>query len=289
MDIQPLLSRIQETYPEHYHKILNGYQSERPVTLRVNPLKLSREDFCDRLSRRGIEYERVSYYEDAFILRGVRESALMQLPEYEQGAFYLQSLSSMLPPLYLSPNAKENILDMTAAPGGKTTQLYALSEGKALITACERDKMRFDRLSYNLNRQGATRVNAIKSDALQLNDFLRFDKILLDAPCTGTGTVQNGDNIRFSEEYLQKCTRLQKKLMEKAFRLLNKGGTLLYSTCSILPEENDEVVKRAISLGGKLQSVMPFDGITTLPSMPGTVCVCPDALYEGFFLAKIAK
>ena len=182
MDIQPLLSRIQETYPEHYHKILNGYQSERPVTLRVNPLKLSREDFCDRLSRRGIEYERVSYY--------------------EQGAFYLQSLSSMLPPLYLSPNAKENILDMTAAPGGKTTQLYALSEGKALITACERDKMRFDRLSYNLNRQGATRVNAIKSDALQLNDFLRFDKILLDTPCTGTSTVQNGDNIHFSKEYL---------------------------------------------------------------------------------------
>lgn len=286
---ETLLSRIKSIYPEHAAAIEAGLQVRRFVTLRVNRLKLSAEDFAQTLTRWRIGFERIAYDGDAFLLRDVREDAVMQMPEYADGALYLQSLSSMLPPLFLAPQMGENILDMTAAPGSKTTQLYALSLGKALITACERDAGRFERLKYNLEKQGATRVNALRTDALQLSDFLRFDKILLDAPCTGTGTIEEGSRVRFSEEYLAKCVKLQKKLIEKALRLLKGGGSLVYSTCSILPEENEEVVRYAEKLGGKIVPVTAPADVPQLPAMDGTICVCPNERYEGFFLAKLTK
>lgn len=286
---ETLLQRIRAVYPEHAAKIEAGLQVRRFVTLRVNRLKLSAEEFAATLTQRRISFERIAYDADAFLLHDVREDAVMGMPEYADGALYLQSLSSMLPPLFLAPQAGENILDMTAAPGGKTTQLYALSHGRALITACERDAGRFERLRYNLEKQGATRVNALKTDALQLNEFLRFDKILLDAPCTGTGTIGEGSRVRFSEEYLAKCVKLQKKLIEKALRLLKSGGTLVYSTCSVLPEENEEVVRHAERFGGKLVPVTPPAGVPQLPAMVGTICICPNECYEGFFLAKLIK
>ena len=286
---ETLLQRIRAVYPEHAAKIEAGLQVRRFVTLRVNRLKLFAEDFARTLTQRRISFERIAYDADAFLLHDVREDAVMGMPEYADGALYLQSLSSMLPPLFLAPQMGENILDMTAAPGSKTTQLYALSQGRALITACERDAGRFERLRYNLEKQGATRVNALKTDALQLNEFLRFDKILLDAPCTGTGTIGEGSRVRFSEEYLAKCVKLQKKLIEKALRLLKSGGTLVYSTCSVLPEENEEVVRHAERFGGKLVPVTSPAGVPLLPAMVGTICICPNECYEGFFLAKLIK
>ena len=109
----------------------------RPVTLRVNPLKSTREAVCASLEKAGIPFESVPWYEDAFILRDVREEAVQALPEYEAGCMYLQSLSSMMPPLVVNPQKNESILDMAAAPGGKTTQMAALSANTAPITACE--------------------------------------------------------------------------------------------------------------------------------------------------------
>lgn len=261
---------------------------ERPVTLRINPLKSDREGILCLLSRG--EIERVAWYDDALILRSYRQSEIEESEPYRRGEIYLQSLSSMLPPLVLHPQAGENILDMAAAPGGKTCELYALSGGKALITACERDKFRFERLTFNLARQGATRVNAIRTDATLLDDFLSFDKILLDAPCTGSGTVSSLLPVRFSEEFLKKCVARQEKLLKKAYRLLKKGGTIVYSTCSVLMEEDGEQALRfAKATGAALVPISAPDGAPTLPSPAGTVCICPDARYEGFFLAKFQK
>ena len=185
---------------------------------------------------------------------------------------------------------KENgkVLDMCAAPGGKTTQLLALSGGKALITACERDKSRFQRLRFNLERQGAGRVNAVGRDALSLDGFL-FDKILLDAPCSGSGTVTSGKPARIDAAYVEKCAVLQEKLLKKALGLLKKGGEMVYSTCSILKRENEEVLKRSLGSSARIDPVTALKGIPLLPSVEGTVCVLPTELYEGFFLAKIKK
>lgn len=286
---ESLSVRLQEAYGEFFPRIMDGYQSIRPVTFRVNICKTTVGNVISELTQCGIQTKRAEWIKDALIAVDVREQALEETPLYARGEIYLQSLSSMLPPILLQPKAGEAILDMTAAPGGKTTQLYALSDGKALITACERDSIRFERLKFNLERQGATRVNAMRQDALTLNDFLRFDKILLDAPCTGTGTIALGERIRFSEEYLFKCVRLQKKLFEKAFRLLKKGGTLLYSTCSVLPEENSGIVSFAKQLGANLQPINISETLPRLPSTEGTVCVCPSELYEGFFMAMFTK
>ena len=285
---EQLCRRLRETYPEHYSMIEDGYRAERPVTMRINPIKGTAAQVREMLAACGVEVRSAEWYEDALIVKnGIREHSIEELPLYRRGEIYLQSLSSMLPPILLHPKAGENILDMTAAPGGKTTEMFALSEGKALITACERDTGRFERLKFNLERQGATRVNALHTDALRLDDALKFDKILLDAPCTGSGTIASGTRIRFSEEYLSRCTRLQEKLLDKALRLLRKGGTLLYSTCSVLQEEDDCIVARACKNGARLVPVELPSEIPLLPSMDGTACVCPGELYEGFYLARL--
>lgn len=286
---ESLSVRLQRAYGELFALIEEGYSAERAVTLRVNACKTTAEHVCAELSARGIAVRSMEWYEDALVADGVRERTLEETPLYTRGEIYLQSLSSMLPPIFLQPQAGENILDMTAAPGGKTTELYALSGGKALITACERDAVRFERLKFNFERQGATRVNAVRKDALTLDDALKFDKILLDAPCTGTGTISAGSRVRFSDDYLSRCVRLQGNLLDKALKLLKKGGTLLYSTCSVLEEENGGAVRRALRAGARLVPVELPSEIPTLPSPEGTACVCPSALYEGFFLAMFTK
>ncbi len=258
----------------------------RLVSFRINPLKAGAEEVLGAFS--GHEVERVPWYAEAFVLHApqerVEESAV-----YREGKIYLQSLSSMLPPLLLAPREGENILDMAAAPGGKTCELYALSDGKALITACERDKIRFERLRFNLARQGATRINAVLTDALKLDDALKFDKVLLDAPCSGSGTIVAGKPYRLTEEYLGKCVRAQTALLKKGLRLLKRGGTLVYSTCSILKEENEEVLRAVLPAAGGELLPLPALDVPRLPSAKNTLTVRPTSRYEGFFAALIRK
>lgn len=265
-----------------------GYLHARPVTLRINTLKIPAEEGKLLLSKAGFLYEEVPWYDSALIMKNCREENLWQTDLYREGKIYLQSLSSMLPPLYLDPKAGESILDMTAAPGGKTTELLALSGGKALLTACERDKRRYQRLVFNLERQGAGRVTAISKDALQLDDFL-FDKILLDAPCSGSGTVSTEKPVRIDGAYVEKCALLQEKLLQKALKLLKKGGEMIYSTCSVLKRENERVVLKALHGGVRLEPVQPFAGLPLLPCTEGMLSVAPTELFEGFFLAKLKK
>ncbi len=271
-------------------KIAAGYRYERPVTLRINTLKIPLQEGKTALFEAGFSFEEVKWFGSALIVRDRSERDLWRTPLFEEGKIYLQSLSSMLPPLYLDPKERESILDMTAAPGGKTTELLALSQGKALITACERDKNRFQRLMFNLARQGAERVAALCRDALTLDDRLSYDKILLDAPCSGSGTVSFSKPARIDAAYVEKCANLQEKLLSKALKLLKRGGEMVYSTCSVLKRENEEVIKRTLKKGGAhILPVEAFEGVPTLPSAEGTLCIPPTELYEGFFLAKIVK
>ena len=204
-------------------EILQGYASRRPVTLRVNTLKATPAQVQEQLTQAGLRYESVAWSPEALILPDCQERDLEALPLYERGEVYLQSLSSMLPPLFVQPVAGENLLDMAAAPGGKTTQLAALSGGKAMITACEKNAIRAERLKFNLSRQGASRVSVLVQDARKLDDFFSFDKILLDAPCSGSGTlyVENGElKSKFSKELVDNSSRLQAELLRKALKLL---------------------------------------------------------------------
>lgn len=286
---------LQEEYGnELTNKIIEGYSKKRFVTLRVNTIKSDISKIKEVLNNLNIRYQEVAWYPDALIIENALESDLEKLDIYNNGEIYLQSLSSMLPPLLLVPKKNESILDMTAAPGGKTTQMVALSNNEALITACEKNKIRADRLKYNLVKQGANRVGVIVDDARKLDDFLSFDKILLDAPCSGSGTLNIEEDISsFNEELVRRSCQIQHELLKKAIKLLKPDREMIYSTCSILKEENEKILEYFIDKN--LIEVVPLDNniikvLPTLPTtIPNTLCICPTELYEGFFAAKLRK
>lgn len=280
---------IEQYGEEISSKIENGYKAQRPVTLRVNNLKTSLEKAKEKLDEAQIEYETISWYEKALIIKNVREEEIRNLEIYENGEIYLQSLSSMLPPIILEPKAGENILDMTAAPGGKTTEIAALTENKAYITACEKNKIRAERLKFNLQKQGVKSANIMVEDARKLSDYFSFDKILLDAPCSGSGT-ENIFDKNFSKELVERSVKFQEELLSKALKILKPGGEMVYSTCSILKQENEKVLERVLSKGNAQIEPITVQDIEVLPSkIAGTITVCPTENYEGFFVAKIKK
>lgn len=285
-----LRERLLEEYGGEAERVLAGYGMRRSVTLRVNPLRGEREETVSRLRELGFCLREVGWYRDAFVLPDATEQDLFATSLFGEGKIYLQSLSSMLPPLALLPAAGETVLDMTAAPGGKTCEMAALSGGGALITACERDKIRFGRLKFNVERQGAPRVTLLNEDALRLNEFFRFDKVLLDAPCSGSGTLSAEKHGAFSEKLLAACVSAQGKLLKKGYSLLKRGGRLLYSTCSVLKEENERQLEPLLAAGARLLPLsLSLDGATLLSGREGTITICPDEMFEGFFLALLEK
>ena len=284
---EKLLSQYGDNQTE---QILEGYLKLRAVTLRANTIKTNKEEVKDKLQQAGIKTEEVSWYKDALIIKNVREDEIKKLDIYENGEIYLQSLSSMLPPIILEPKAGENILDMAAAPGGKTTEIAAISQNKAFITACEKNKIRAERLKYNLQKQGVGSVNVMLEDARRLSDFFAFDKILLDAPCSGSGTMSVFDN-GFNMNLIDRSSKTQIELLKKALKILKPGGEVVYSTCSILKQENEEVLKKILQNNNA--EIVPIELVNDIPLLPtsinGTLCICPTDLYEGFFVAKIRK
>lgn len=292
-----LYNLLQKQYGENLtNTIIDGYSLKRPITLRANTLKTNIQNIKDIFDSLGFTYKEVSWYKDALVMENVSEEQIKDLEIYKNGEIYLQSLSSMIPPIILSPKEDENIFDMAAAPGGKTTQMLALSQNKAFITACEKNKIRAERLQYNLNKQGSNRVNVMIKDARQLDNFFSFDKILLDAPCSGSGTISIFDKrleSTFTEDLVNRSAKVQSELLKKAITLLKPGHEMIYSTCSILSKENEEILQKFIDM--KKIEIFPIDtsifsdAILLPVSIEGTLCICPTRLYEGFFVARIKK
>lgn len=292
-----LIEMLNQQYGEEItSKILEGYSQKRKVTFRVNTLKTSIEKVEEVLKNNNIEFEKVSWSAVAYIVKNVREDTLKELEIYKNGEIYLQSLSSMLPPIVLEPKENTDILDMCAAPGGKTTELASLTNNNANITACELNKIRIEKLKYNIEKQGATSVYIMQEDSRRINDFFSFDNILLDAPCSGSGTLNVEDvNLEktFTEKLIEKSQKSQLELLNKAVKILKQGQEMVYSTCSILNVENEEIVSKILK-NNKVEIVpIEFEGKEELPLLPtkidGTLCVMPTELYEGFFIAKIRK
>ena len=292
-----LLDMLEKQYgKEITQKILEGYSKERLVTLRVNTIKTDNLKIENKLKSENIDFEKADFSNDALIIKNASEADIQKLDMYKNGEIYLQSLSSMLPPIILDPREGEDILDMTAAPGGKTTQIAALTNNNAHITACEMNPVRFERLKYNIEKQSATSVYAMQQDARKIDDFFSFDRILLDSPCSGSGTLNisdNNTNNNFTLKLIDKCVNSQITLLNKALKILKPGCEMVYSTCSILVNENEEIIEKALQKANA--QIVPIENsfIKDLPllptKIPGTICVMPTELYEGFFIAKIKK
>lgn len=274
-------------------KILNSYKMKRYSTLRVNTLKATKEEIMEVFKENKIHFTEVNWYKSAFIINEENVDKIRNLDIYKNGKIYFQSLSSMIPVLILNPKEKEDILDMAAAPGSKTSQIAMETNNNSYITAVEKNKIRLDRLKYNLNKLGVNCCNVLNIDARNIDTMFSFDKVLLDAPCSGSGTI-NIENINddiFSKERIDKIVTTQIDLLRKALQILKPGNLMVYSTCSILNLENENVIntlKEEIDF-----EIIPITLDKNIPLLPvniqGTICICPNEYYEGFFVALIKK
>ena len=283
-------------------QIINGYSEKRPVTLRVNTIKYNIQELMKYLREKNIKFERVSWYNDALIIKNANEKEIQKLDIYEKGYIYLQSLSSMIPPLVLNPKQGENVLDLTAAPGSKTTQMAAMMKNDGHILANELDKIRCERLQYNVEKQGANIVEVINNRGEKVGEEYqeRFDKVLLDAPCSGEGRFL-GNNVgtyrNWSKRTVRELAKLQKKLFKSVYTALKPNGMMVYSTCTLNKDENENVLQWAIeNFNVKLldinidfkEKMQGFnDGLDD--SINKAIRILPSKNMEGFFVAKFRK
>ena len=298
---QKFVETLYENYtPVTVDKILTGMSGERSTTLRVNTLKHNIQEIMKKLKEAGIKFDRVLWYEDALILKNVTEKQIQRLNMYENGSIYLQSLSSMVPPLVLKPKENEKILDLTAAPGSKTTQMAAMMNNNGYILANELDTLRCERLKYNIEKQGAKiiEINNGRGEIIGKKYEAFFDKVLLDAPCSGEGRFLATDAKtyrKWSEKTVNELAKLQKKLLKSAYQALKQGGTLVYSTCTLNRKENEEILEWAIDeLKIKIEEIQlqiknEISAISEREEVKKAIRILPSKETEGFFIAKLCK
>lgn len=288
--------------PIKVDQILLGMTSDRYTTLRVNTLKYDIQSLMKNFRENNIKYERVEWYKDALIIKNAKEKQLQKLDIYEKGYIYIQGLSSMIPPLVLKPKEEEKVLDLTAAPGSKTTELATLMNNKGYILANELDKIRCDRLKYNVEKQGAKIIEIINERGENIGDKYPeyFDKVLLDTPCSGEGRfiVNNIATYRdWSSKRVKELSKLQKKLFASSYKALKPNGTMVYSTCTLNLEENEFILDWALkNFNIKLVDIdlqikdaeLGFNQNTD-KTINKSIRILPSKYKEGFFVCKIIK
>ncbi|HTA76839.1 MAG TPA: RsmB/NOP family class I SAM-dependent RNA methyltransferase [bacterium] len=292
-----------------WNQVLKSFNEERPTTFRVNTLKPSTQTMKERLEPQGFKIENVLWNKDAFILRKGRQKDLEKTNLYKNGEIYVQGLSSMVPPLVLAPQPGEKVLDLTAAPGSKTTQIAALMKNQGQIVANDNNAIRLEKLKANAALQGATNVTVLEAGEggmVWKENHEAFDKVLLDAPCSSEGRFQLDTPSTYGywrEDTNRKMAKDQRRLLKSAVLSVKPGGTLVYSTCTFSPEENEMVVQWALeTYGGALEIEdvtlpMPLHtrGLTQWgdlkfhPSVAKSVRVLPTPDVEGFFAVRFKK
>ena len=276
---------------------------QRPLrkSIRVNTLKSSTEDFITLARAKGWSIEQIPWCREGFWVELDEEHIpLGSTAEHLSGLFYIQEASSMIPVSALFSDNKEfqSVLDMAAAPGSKTTQIAALMNNKGVLVANEYSASRVKALHANIERCGIRNTALSNYDGGVFGSWLpeTFDAVLIDAPCSGEGTVRKDDNAlkNWSLESIQSIADTQKKLIESAFQALKPGGTLVYSTCTLSPEENQFIchyLKDKFSDSIEFEPLNHlFPGAAESVTKEGFLHVFPQVFdSEGFFVAKIKK
>lgn len=230
-------------------KLLEGNEKALNPVIRCNTLKISVESLINRLLAKGFELKKVPWVDYAFQV--VKSSfSLGSTTEYLMGYYYIhKGMGSLLPVHVLDPRPGEIVIDAAAAPGGKTSQMAQLMKNKGVILAIDINRERMKALRSNLSRLGVENVIAFRMDARDLPKFgIKVDKILLDAPCTGEGLIPIDKSRKKSRliEDIKYCSTLQMSMLSALLRCLKKNGVIVYSTCSIAPEENELVIHHVL-------------------------------------------
>ena len=299
------LERLRLILPsDRLESCLESMAREPATTFRVNPLKATTAQAVEALAAGGFQLTPLPWKTDAFVVPDEQRRALTECAPCREGWIYLQNPASMVPPLVLDPQPGDWVLDLTAAPGSKTLQLAAMLAGQGKLSAVEVVRDRFFRLKANLEAHGAPWVQLYLKDGTGVGRTCPewFDRVLLDAPCSGEGRINAlypATYAYWSEAKIREMSRKQKRLLSSAAKALKPGGVLVYSTCSLAPEENELVVAQALEWGLEIEPIdAPCEGLPGLtqwqgknlpPELARCLRIVPDGLMEGFFVCRLRK
>ena len=293
--------------------VLATFSAPMQPGFRINTLHADTEPILDALRDDGLTPEPVEGVRDAYTIPTAQRPGLLASLPYAQGHVYVQNVSSQLPALVLDPQVGERVLDLCAAPGSKTRQIACLMQNEGEVVAVEKVRDRFYKLRSNLAEQGSAIVLPVLASgtAYWHREPEAYDRVLVDAPCSTEGRFRVGEPETTRYWSLRKIREMQakqKKLLFGGIQALKPGGTLVYSTCTFAPEENEMVLTKALkTFGARIEVVeagLPETGPVSASVQPGLATwnerpfdpqvtqarrVLPDGMLEAFFVAKIRK
>lgn len=277
---------IRKAWPASFDDIIAANNAQAPMTLRVNLAKTTTTEFRERLASKGIGSAPGRLAASAVYLDTPLATA--DLPGFDEGLVSVQDEASQLAATLVQPKAGDKVLDACAAPGGKTCHLLETEPGIELV-ALDVDAERCRQIRENLKRTG-TSCEVVVADLLEWDSASTFDRILLDAPCSATGIIRRHPDIKLlrRESDIAKLVGAQLRLFHAAWQLLKTGGVLVYSTCSILPEENEQVVDRFCGDTGDAQP-LPIDADWGQGTGSGRQLFPVVDGHDGFFYARLTK
>mmetsp|Transcript_21231 Transcript_21231/g.42154 ORF Transcript_21231/g.42154 Transcript_21231/m.42154 type:complete len:777 (-) Transcript_21231:251-2581(-) len=293
--------------PNECLELIMANEAARPITIRANTLKTRRQDLKQTLTSRGVTLDAVGDWTKVGLKIFESRIPIGATPEYLAGHYILQSAASFLPVMALAPQSGEKVVDMCASPGGKTTYIAALMKNTGMLVANDFNKKRLPSLTANIHRLGVHNAIVTNYDGrLMGKHFNKLDRVLLDAPCSGTGVISKDPSVKLQKTNrdILRCSHLQKELVLAAIDMVDpnskSGGFVVYSTCSITVEENEDVVDYALRMRHVklvptgLQFGVPglcrFRGKTYHSSLSHTRRYYPHVHNtDGFFVAKFKK
>ncbi len=294
-------------YQNDFDLFIESVLRPRKPAIRVNTLKIERDILVSRMVSKGFKLSPIPFYQDAFLV----EEAPVEIGntvEHFMGYYYVQSLSSMIPPLLLNPGPGEKVLDIASAPGSKTTQMAQMMNNQGLIVANDVDIDRIKALSNNIDRMGVLNVVITILEGNRFGNILPdyFEKVLVDAPCSALGTLSKNSEVLkwWGREKIGRLMNTQKALILSGFDALKPGGLMVYSTCTLTPEENEYVVDYLLEkrpeaklIDFELKGVVLRNGVKSWEryEFSEEILKCKrvepflNNNFEGFFIALITK
>lgn len=239
-----------KTRHEDVEEILTLLNSESPFTIRANRLLISREELSNKLKDKGFQIKNTLLSNDGLVIEN--PSGIINTEEFKQGLFYVQSDASQFVSETLNVDENLSILDLCAAPGGKTGHIYELSEGNSKIVACDVSKDKINLLKENFKRMKYENIELLKNDATKYkSDFEnQFDICLVDAPCSSLGLINRMPELKYNKSIddIKTLAKKQLNILNNAYKYVKMGGTLLYSTCTFTIQENEDVIKEFLAM-----------------------------------------
>lgn len=306
---QIFCQRLRQILPSDavYERVMASFLHPKAISFRVNRLKTDLQTVIDGLKKANIPITPLGVWPYMFYTSPDMRERLLTHPAVQDGLIYIQNPSSLIAALVLDPKPHETILDLAAAPGGKTLILAELMENTGHISAVEAVKGRFFKMIHLIQQYGATNVKTYLTDGKTVGFKCpeRFDRTLLDAPCSSEArfSIQEPQTwATWSEKKIEELARKQKQLLFSAIQATKKGGIILYCTCSFAPEENEMVVHHILKRNPDLQLLpitLPISnvqtGLTTwkgkelMPALIQTARILPDNIFNAMYLALFLK